>query len=144
MRRECGARMQRVPDLAEDRVSLGEVWDDQRLHDPGGTLALSLGQLRPGLKQPGAAVFAYRRVQGGGHRRRAGRLRESPGVIVGQVACREAVVVDRWERQGPGWYGLRTGPEPELGMAPARSGAHLLGDRGIGHLREPALVDGLE
>ena len=33
------------------------------------------------------------------------------------MACREAVVVDRWERQGPGRYSLRTGPEPELDMS---------------------------
>src|SRR5262249_25934948 len=49
-----------------------------------------------------------------GHRQPACRFRESLGVTVEQVACREAVVVDRWERQGPGRYSLWTGPEPEL------------------------------
>ena len=247
MRGECGARMQRVPDLTEDRVSLGEIFDDQRLHDPGGTLALPLGQPRPGLQQPGPAVFAHRRVQGRdgvqavtwpsggeqplellhgqpaavrselprprvqvaraiiigqqrqpsqrprvlargqarvvvlggtawlaphvgvhgagqvhplgvrrlledgapavgdrGHRQPVGRFRESLGVIVEQVVCREAVVVDRWKRQGPGRYGPRKAPEPEFDVTPAGPGAHLLGDRGVGHLGEPALVDGLE
>ena len=213
VRGECGARMQCVPDLAEDRVSLGEILDDQRLHDRGGALALALGQPRPGLQQPGPAVFAHRRVQGRdgvqavtwpsggeqplevlhgqpaavrsepprprvqvaraviigqqrqpsqrprvlaggqarvvllggaaglaphvgvhragqvhplgvrrlledgapavgdrGHRQPVGRFRESLGVTVEQVACREAVVVDRWERQGPGRYGVRDGP----------------------------------
>ena len=49
------ARMQRST-LTEDRVSLSEILDDQRLHDPGGALAFTLGQPRPGLEQPGPAV----------------------------------------------------------------------------------------
>ena len=39
MRRECGARMQRVPDLAEGDTVLGEVWD--ALH-PGAALPAHL------------------------------------------------------------------------------------------------------
>jgi hypothetical protein len=35
--------MQSVPDLTQDRVSLGEILDDQRVHDPGGTLTFSHG-----------------------------------------------------------------------------------------------------